>query len=137
MPEASESTRIDDLLMGLPPYMHPHVKSGLVAESARTLTAFRRVLIDLEPSLNRNIRASVPARNFEPRQRDRNTPGQPGDNSRTVRCITRSTRACPRRAHDLRGNSTRWIYRTRPRNGQGTSGSLPARWRTAVYGNEL
>ncbi|KZV83169.1 hypothetical protein EXIGLDRAFT_809442 [Exidia glandulosa HHB12029] len=77
MPDASESTRIDDLLMGLPIHMHPHVKSGLVAEHARTLTAFRRVLIDLEPSLNRNARAPTSTRTFEPRQRDRNAPYAP------------------------------------------------------------
>ncbi|EJD38652.1 hypothetical protein AURDEDRAFT_172282 [Auricularia subglabra TFB-10046 SS5] len=67
MPSASQEDCIQDLLSGLPAEFHPHLKSGMVAEGARTLTTFRRVLIDLEPSLNKKP-APPPRERFDPRR---------------------------------------------------------------------
>ncbi|EJD38122.1 hypothetical protein AURDEDRAFT_172880 [Auricularia subglabra TFB-10046 SS5] len=75
MPSASQEDCIQDLLSGLPAEFHPHLKSGMVAEGARTLTTFRRVLIDLEPSLNKKP-TYPPRERFEPRRNSSSAPRQ-------------------------------------------------------------
>ncbi|KZV93396.1 hypothetical protein EXIGLDRAFT_787952 [Exidia glandulosa HHB12029] len=70
MPGANDEQRILDLMAGLPIEILPHLKSGLNAEPKRTLTAFRRVLLDLEPAFGRRTRfdASSSARGDRGRQ---------------------------------------------------------------------
>ncbi|KZV86021.1 hypothetical protein EXIGLDRAFT_231944 [Exidia glandulosa HHB12029] len=51
MASAPDTHRIADLLAGLPVSWHAIIKAGLIGEGAHTLLAFRRVLLDLEPSL--------------------------------------------------------------------------------------
>ncbi|KZV80011.1 hypothetical protein EXIGLDRAFT_733808 [Exidia glandulosa HHB12029] len=51
MASAPDTHRIADLLSGLPVSWHAIIKAGLIGEGAHTLLAFRRVLLDLEPSL--------------------------------------------------------------------------------------
>ncbi|KZW03227.1 hypothetical protein EXIGLDRAFT_725687 [Exidia glandulosa HHB12029] len=51
MPSAEDPHRIADLLCGLPVSWHAVIKAGLIGEGAQTLLVFRRVILDLEPSL--------------------------------------------------------------------------------------
>ncbi|KZV78490.1 hypothetical protein EXIGLDRAFT_847486, partial [Exidia glandulosa HHB12029] len=96
MSSASDEDRILDLLSGLPPYMHAHLKTGMVAEGGRTLINFRRVLLDLEPSLHANGAVpgsrdrTEPRRGFTPSPRDRNVSFTPRD--RTAAVTTTTTR---------------------------------------------
>lgn len=68
MPTAPHSERVRDMLTGLPTEWHALIKAGLVGEGVTTLDSFRRVLIDLEPSLLAQRRTTQqPRSNQQPR----------------------------------------------------------------------